>query len=131
MTIDTLLETECWIIDILPAQVPHNSAGQYFAVEQYYLSPDRFADIKQRHINVVLKLNCYRDVSLDDDPELNPSPEAIDEAMRSQQVFIRIGDAMILSDTDSTYLTLFNPEDELLELVTTLAGSEGLFVWKP
>ena len=56
--IDELLQTPCWIIDILPAQVPAESAGQYFAVEKYFLK-EQLAEIKQKHINVILKLNCY------------------------------------------------------------------------
>ena len=33
MTIDELLETPYWIIDILPKQVSKDNPGQYFAVE--------------------------------------------------------------------------------------------------
>ena len=57
-TIEELLGTPFWIIDILPAQVPVDSAGQYFAVEKYFLQGDRLAEIKQKHINLILKLNC-------------------------------------------------------------------------
>lgn len=35
---------------------------------------------------------------------------------------------MILSEPDDTYMTLFNPDDELLELVKLIASGEGLFV---
>ena len=34
-TIEELLNTPYWIIDILPKQVPAGGAGQYFAVEKY------------------------------------------------------------------------------------------------
>ena len=37
---------------------------------------------------------------------------------------------MIASDPDDTYLTLYGPDDMLLDLVRALAASEGLFVWK-
>ena len=36
-TIDELLQCSYWIIDILPSQVPKDSPGQYFAVEDYFL----------------------------------------------------------------------------------------------
>ena len=42
-----------------------------------------------------------------------------------------IDDAMIVSEPDDTYLTLYHPDDELLELVRTIAAGEGLYVWQP
>ena len=129
-SIDELLLTPYWIIDILPEQVPKDSFGQYFAVEKYYLAGDRLADIKQKHINVILKLNCYRDISLDEESSLNPPPERIAEEMRSRYLCIMTGGSMIISEPDDTYMTLYNPDKKLLELVRTLASGEGLFVWK-
>ena len=130
-SIDELLQTPYWIIDILPEQVPSESAGQYFAVERYFLSEPQLAALKQKHINVVLKLNCYRDVFLDEEATANPSPDAIAEAMRKRYVIIRVDDSMIVSEPDDTHMTLFNPGEQLLELVKTISASEGLFVWKP
>ena len=46
-TIEELLETEYWIIDILPGQVPECSPGQFFEVEKYYLSKERLEEIKR------------------------------------------------------------------------------------
>ena len=129
-SIEELLRTPYWIIDILPEQVPPDSPGQYFTIEKYYLRESRLSEIKQKHINVILKLNCYRDISLDEDGELNPAPEIIAETMRERYVFIMTGDAMILSEPDDTHMTLFNPDSRLLELIKSLAASEGLFVWK-
>lgn len=130
-SIDELLQTPYWIIDILPEQVPSESAGQYFAVERYFLSEPQLAALKQKHINVVLKLNCYRDVFIDEEATANPSPDAIAEAMRKRYVIIRVDDSMIVSEPDDTHMTLFNPGEQLLELVKTISASEGLFVWKP
>ena len=129
-SIGELLLTPYWIIDILPEQVPKDSPGQYFAVEKYYLAGDRLADIKQKHINVILKLNCYRDISLDEESSLNPPPERIAEEMRSRYLCIMTGGSMIISEPDDTYMTLYNPDKKLLELIRTLASGEGLFVWK-
>ena len=50
-TIDELLLTEYWIIDVLPVQVPKDSPGQYFAVERYFLRRPHIRAIKQKHIN--------------------------------------------------------------------------------
>ena len=130
-TIEELLGCPYWIIDILPAQVPEGSPGQYFAVEKYYLQGTRLAKIKEKHIDLVLKLNCYRDISLDEEAEVNPSPERIAEEMRRRHLCIMTGGSMILSEPDDTNLTVFDPDPELLELVRKLAAGEGLFVWKP
>ena len=130
-TIDELLETQYHIIDILPKQVPKGSPGRYFAVEEYYLDERRFPAVKQKHIDTVLKLYCYRDISLDDDAEMNPAPETIAEAMRKRYVNIRIGEALIVSEPDAAYLTLYHADADLLELAAAISTAEGLFLWKP
>ena len=127
-TVEELLNTPYWIIDILPEQVPADCNGQYFKVEKYYLGRNRFAEIKQKHINLILKLNCYVELSVDG--EVNPAPDQIVDTIRKRHVYIMIGNSMILSEPDDTHMTLFNPDEQLLELVKTLASSEGLFVWK-
>ena len=130
-TIDELLETPYWIADILPAQVPADSPGQYFAVEQYYLAEPRRTAIKQKHLNLILKLNCYRDLRLDEEADPNPPPERIGDALFRRRLCIRTEDAMIVSEPDETWLTVYNPDEALLELIRALAAGEGLFVWKP
>ncbi len=129
-TIEDLLQAPYWIVDILPAQVPADSPGQYFAVEKYFLQERQLAEIKQKHIQLILKLNCYRDLSLDEEETVNPPPQRIADEMRKRMVCIRTGDNMILSEPDDTHLTVFQPDSQLLELIKTLAPSEGLFVWE-
>ena len=129
-TIDELLQCSYWIIDILPSQVPKGSPGQYFAVEDYFLQGDRIEEIKQKHINLILKLNCYRDISIDDEPVTNPLPKHVAEEMKKRYLYIMTGETMILSEPDDTHLTVFNPDSQLLELIRQLASGEGLFVWK-
>ena len=126
--IEELLNKPYWIVDILPKQVPKDSPGQYFTIEDYFLK-GQLAEIKQKHINVILKLNCYLDLSLDG--ELNPSPDRTAALMNEKYVYIMVGDSMILSEPDDTHLTIFNPDESLLELVRPIALAEGLFVWKP
>ena len=125
--IDELLNKPYWIIDILPSRVPEDSPGQYFSVEAYFLK-ERLAAIKQKHIDLLLKLNCYRDIVLAD--ETNPAPARIAEVMREQYVYIMLGNSMILSEPDDTHLTLFNPDDDLVSLVREIAAGEGLYLWK-
>ena len=130
-TIDELLRAPCWIIDILPEQVPKDSPGQYFAVEKYYLDPRRMAAVKQKHIDLVLKLNCYRDLSLGEDGPRNPPPERLAEEMRGGYLAILLEDSMIVSRPDETWLTVCDPDEKLLELIRSLAAGEGLYLWQP
>ena len=126
--IEELLTKPYWIIDILPKQVPKNSSGQYFAVEKY-LRETQMQEIKRRHLNVILKLNCYLDITIDGN--VNPLPATIAEIMNTQYVYIMIGDAMILSEPDDTHMTIFNPCEDLLAMIKTIAADDGLFVWQP
>ena len=130
-TVEELLQSPYWVVDILPSQVPKDSPGQYFAVEAYFLQNKQFAEIKRKHINLILKLNCYRDISIGDETEINPMPDHVADEMRKRYLYIMIGESMILSEPDDTHLTVFNPDTQLLELIREIASGEGLFVWKP
>lgn len=125
--IEELLNKEYWIIDILPKQVKKDSDGQYFSVIEYYLK--NIKEIKRKHINLILKINCYYDICIED--KVNPEIEDIVNTINNKYVFIMINNSMILSEADDTHMTLFNPDNELLEMVKYIANSEGLFVWKP
>ncbi len=129
--IERLLHSSYWVIDILPRQVPKDSPGQYFAVEKYLREEKRMTEIKQKHINVILKLNCYRQIFIDEETEGNPPPERIAEEMRKRYLYIMVDDAMILSEPDDTHMTVFNPDKKLLDLIKAIASGEGLYVWKP
>ena len=129
--IEELLQKEYWIIDILPMQVPRDSAGQYFTVIKYFLEKKRINEIKQKHINVILKLNCYKDICIDEDGETNPDPKVLDKQLKSKYHYIFVEEAMILSEPDDTHMTIFNPDPELLKLIIEICKSEGLYVWKP
>ena len=127
-SIDELLQTPYWIIDILPKRVPADTQGQYFAIASY-LEKHRMDQIKERQTDFILKLNCYKAISINDEDEVNPPLEKIVEEMKKEYVFFRIDEAMILAERDDTHMTLFNPDEKLLELVRTLAQGEGLYVW--
>ena len=142
LTIDELIEKPYWVVDLLPKQVPNNSEGQYFKVEKYYLN--HRADICQKFINIILKLNCYFDIKVSHDGESwenNPAPEMIAQEIKACVshhptkptlfVLFETETSLIVIDNDSTYLTLYNPTSELLELTRQLASAEGLFTWQP
>ena len=67
------------------------------------------------------------DITIDD--EKNPAPDKIRDMMIERSVNISIGETVIHSKPDDTYLTIYEPDEELLKLVKEIASSEGLFVW--
>jgi hypothetical protein len=128
--VEILLETPYWIIDILPKQVPKDSAGQYFAIENYWRQEPHRSLIAQKHLNVVLKLNCYMDICIGDG-QVDPAPEILRARFMDGPLNILIGDALLTRDPDDTYMTVYNADEDLLRLIKTLAAAEGLFVWQP
>ena len=76
---EVLLNKPYWVIDFLPEQVPEGSSGQYFAVEEYFLRPERIAAIHARFAEILLKLNCYYDLRVCEAGteafETNPAPK--------------------------------------------------------
>ena len=138
--IGDLLERPFMIIDILPEQVPADSAGQYFAVERYFRGPERLSALYRRFASVLLRLNCYDDMAVTFDGcehwEENPDPESFAERLASLPAagFFRAvfeeQKTMIDLDAGDTNMTVFDPGEVFLERLTKLAASEGLFVWK-
>ena len=141
MTIEEYLNKPYWVIDILPKQVPADSKGQYFRIEKYFLEHPQIDNIYRKFTNILLKLNCYEDidVSRDDDDEwiTNPAPHELEAAllkcMADKQmlyIILKSADVLITVSGDDTYMTVYNPTEEVLELIRSLACSEGLFVWR-
>ena len=136
-----LLEGPYWIVDILPEQVSADAAGQYFAVERYYLQQERIVPLRRKYAEILLRLNCYVDMAVSFDScvswETNPDPEAFVERVTglSGNDFLRAvfpqQNAMIDYDHNDTYLTVYDPDAALLDKVRALAAGSGLFVWSP
>ena len=136
-----LLEGPCWIVDILPEQVPDDAAGQYFAVERYFRQPDRIIPLRRRYAEILLRLNCYYDMSVSFDTcgswETNPDPESFADrvAKLSGNDFLRAvfaeQNAMIDYDHNDTYMTIYDPQSALLDKIRAFAAAEGLFLWNP
>ena len=127
-TPDELLSRPYWVIDFLPEQVRADSPGQYFAVEEYFLEEGRLREIKNKHIRVLLKLACYRRITLDG---AVPSPEELAGAVLRRYVDLLTDGAMITSAPDDLHMTVYDPDETLLELLRALAAGEGLYVWQP
>ena len=137
--IDIFFEKEHWVVDFLPKQVPENAGGRFFSVEDYYLEPSRYVILRERFSDILLKLYCYYDLRLfiGDDTEglVNPEPERLADLVKGNQdnlcIIVGTSDALITLSRDDTCMTVYAPAEDLLELIRTLAGAVGLFVWKP
>ena len=125
MDIEKLLEKPYWIVDILPKQVAKHSNGQYFAIEQYYLSEPQSSELRKKYAHLVLKLNCYYDILALDDFAQG------EDAKNSVRIIIKNEDILIVSNKDDTYMTIYNPAECVLTMIQVLAAAEGLYVWKP
>ena len=140
MTIEEYLNNPYWVIDILPKQVPADGKGQYFRIEKFFLEHPQIDNIYRKFTNILLKLNCYEDINVSYDGEdwiTNPAPHELEAAllgsMADKQMFyiiLKSADVLITVSGDDTYMTVYNPTEEVLELIRSLACSEGLFVWR-
>ncbi len=137
--IDIFFEKEYWVVDFLPKQVPEDAGGRFFSVEDYYLEPSRYVVLRERFSHILLKLYCYYDLRLfiGDDTEglFNPEPEMLASHIMDNQgnlcILIGASEALVTLGRDDTNLTVYAPSEDLLQLIRTLAGAVGLFVWKP
>ena len=137
---ERLLEAPYWVIDFLPMQVPQESRGQFFAIEQHYLTGARHERLCRQFADVVLGLNCYHDLLVNrdgGDEWLYPDPGMLEkwltESLQNGHLCVLIddGEALITASGGDTNLTLYNPSPALLELVRQLATAAGLFLWQP
>ena len=141
MTTEDYLNKPYWVVDILPQQVPADSPGQYFTIEKYYLEHPQIDLIYRKFTNILLKLNCYYhiDISTDGDEwTANPAPHQLEAAFRElmankQMLYfiLRPAGVMITLSGDDTNMTVYNPSDEAIALIRSIAASEALFFWKP
>ena len=137
--IENLLSKPCWLIDVLPKQVPAGSAGQYFKAERYFLS--WLDEISWKFARILIRLSCYHDLQVSTDGEtwiLNESPgdlaRRFEESAASHtplSILIGSDEVLVTFSGDDHYMTIYNPDEDLLDLVRQCAQAEGLFVWGP
>lgn len=131
--IEAVMNPPYWVADILPCQVPAGGEGQYFAVERYYLEPPRIDEIRRKYADILLKLNCFRDLTVYGG-DCNPEPGALYSlAGGRQDVLILANEGKTLFEIrgEETYMTIYHPDEEMLELLRKLTEAEGLFLWQP
>ena len=140
MTIEEYMERPYWVIDILPKQVPGDRKGQYFEIEKYFREHPQIEVIYKKFTNILLKLNCYEDIDVSHNGDkwmTNPAPQELEAAllkcMADKQLFyiiLKSADVLITVSGNDTYMTVYNPTEEVLELIGSLVGSDGLFLWR-
>ena len=136
--IEKLLSEPYWIVDILPKQVPANAGGQYFTIEKYFLSPPHIDAIHHKFVNLILKLNCYDDILVfqvnNESWVENPAPDNLERIVLERKplfVILKQSQTMLSITGDDHNMTVYGPNDETLALMSTIASSEGLYIWKP
>lgn len=138
--IDELLEKPCYVIDFLPEQVRPDVGGQFFDVEYYLLNSDKHFSLKDKFVNIILKLMCYYHVSIQWEGWLDrPSPQSVEEAVNtimdnhlgSLNILLPEENVLVVFVWDSLNLSVYNPSEKVQTLMQKIAVSEGLFWWKP
>lgn len=135
---ERLLETPYWVVDFLPMQVPTGSRGQFFAIEKYFFTGPRLERFCRQAADVVLKINCYHDLTVNhggDEWIKNPAPAVLAEWLTAALMgghlcaLIDDGDAMITASGGDSCLVIYNPSPDLLQLIQPLATACGLYLW--
>ena len=137
--IDQLLEKKCYIIDFLPERVPENSNGQFFDVEDYLLNNKRNHIIKNRFINIILKLMCYYHIKLFimnewiDKPTPKQVKNSISELMNDHYGTLNFlfpdENVLLVLEGDCLNLSVYNVREEMHHLFKQIAFSESMF-WR-
>lgn len=137
--IDELLEKPCYVIDFLPDQVRPDAGGQFFDVEYYLLNSHKHFSLKDKFVNIILKLMCYYHVSIQWEGWMDrPSPQSVEEAVNkimdnhsgSLNILLPEENVLVVFAWDSLNLSVYNPSEEVQTLMQKIAVSEGLFWWK-
>ena len=136
--IDELIEAPCYVIDFLPKQVPADRGGRFFAVESHLMKTENISNLYEKFSSIIIKLNCYHDVALDDGTGWieNPEPDELIGAFErcykrgyANFLFPKEHALIALSGAD-LYMSLYNPSEEFRKMTALIAASEGLFVRK-
>ena len=139
--IDELIEKPCYLIDIFPCTVPETADRRYFLVEEYFQKNRE--EWNEKFCKLLLKLYCYYDVWCSFREELaeNPEPDVLAEWIRhcfegdwKKRDYINIilpaCNAMVILNGDDLYISVYNPDRRLMDLISQLANAEGFFFYK-
>ena len=133
--VEELLEKPYMVVDFLPEQVPEGSAGQYFAVEKYYIDPERMKGFRKKFADILLKLNCYYHFSVCEAQEGtfadNPGPEWLAGKIQDNAdlcVLLPEEETLVTLYRDDLYMTVYNACGSVLKRLELLAAGEGMYL---
>ena len=137
--INELLEKPCHVIDFLPQRVPNTSNGHFFDVEYYLLNSKKRHEMKNRYVNIILKLMCYYRTSIlwngwNNNPKPADIEAAVSEIMENHSGTLNIlfpdEDVLLVFEWDCLNFAVYNLSESMKEIVEKIALSEGFFCWK-
>ena len=130
------VKKQCYIIDILPKKVPADSKGSFFDVEAYFLDHNRQYVFQNKFTAIILKLMCYYPIAVFSYDNYRliryPSPQTVVDliAHAKNTLGILFGEnTLFLFEKDGLNISVYNPNHDMQELITSLAQAEGLF-WR-
>ncbi len=139
--IDELIAKPCYLIDIFPYTVPETADRRYFMVEEYFQRNRQEWNEKFRRL--LLKLYCYYDFWCLFGEELaeNPKPDLLAEWIghcvegdwkeRDHiNIILPACNAMMILNGDDLYMSVYNPDGQLMDLISQLAAAEGFFFYE-
>lgn len=138
--VEQLLKKSCYVIDFLPEQVPPDAGGQFFEVEHYLLNSEKRFSLRDRFVNILLKLMCYYRVSIQWKGWIDrPLPQAVEEAVNTimenhsgwLNILLPEEQTLVVFEWDCLNLSVYNPSEKLRSIMEKIAISEGFFFWKP
>lgn len=145
-TLDRLVNSPYYIIDILPRRVPDDKGHLYSNMEKYLLQGEGLPSLEGRFLDFILRLYCFHPfevmAGVTDSFTVNPDPSFISGLVHEAflrkdfdsspvSILLREEDALIHLNGDSAYMTLYNPGESLLEEIKVIASACGLLVWDP
>lgn len=137
--INELLEKPCHVIDFLPQRVPNTSNGHFFDVEYYLLNSKKRHEMKNRYVNIILKLMCYYRTSIlwngwNNNPKPADIEAAVSEIMENHSGTLNIlfpdEDVLLVFEWDCLNFAVYNLSESMKEIVEKIALSEGFFCWR-
>ena len=137
--INELLEKPCHVIDFLPQRVPNTSNGHFFDVEYYLLNSKKRHEMKNRYVNIILKLMCYYRTSIlwngwNNNPKPSDIEDAVSEIMENHSGTLNIlfpdEETLLVFEWDCLNFAVYNLSESMKEIVEKIALSEGFFCWK-
>ena len=125
-------------ISIFPEHDSSGDSGMWFFIDEYYREEKRQHALKEKFVNILLKINYFYDIEVSKDDlsryEIDPHPKKLKKWVFNipEDSLVRIMipdcDAMIEIEAEQTNMTLYSENEELNGLIEKLVTAEGLFV---